>query len=207
MASMVSDLGRVQKVRKTVLLACCGLALVVVLFTSSTWAAGGGIHNTIRWLGIGLILACIIGRCWASLYIAGNKSRSLTTTGPYSIVRNPLYCFSILGAAGIGAQLGSVVVTLAAGLLCWGVFRAVTAKEEFALLNKFGRPYAEYLETVPRFVPNFRLWRDEPEITVRPRVVATTLFDSLFFLLGIPLGLLIQWAQLDGIIAVLLRLP
>ena len=207
MASMVSDLGKVQKVRKTVLLGCCGLALVVVLFTSSTWAADGGVHNTIRWLGIGLILTCIIGRCWASLYIAGNKSRSLTTTGPYSIVRNPLYCFSILGAAGIGAQLGSVVVTLAAGLLCWGVFRAVTAKEEFVLLNKFGRPYAEYLDTVPRFIPNLRLWRDKPEITVRPRVVATTLFDSLFFLLGIPIVELIQWAQLDGFVAVLLRLP
>ena len=71
----------------------------------------------IEWFGIFAIILCIFGRTWTSLYIGGRKNRALLTKGPYSVVRNPLYVFSILGAAGAGAQLGSVISSVIIGLL------------------------------------------------------------------------------------------
>ena len=44
--------------------------------------------------GVILILVCIVGRTWCTLYIGGNKKRELITAGPYSVVRNPLYVFT-----------------------------------------------------------------------------------------------------------------
>lgn len=53
-----------------------------------------------------LILLCIAGRTWCSLYIGGHKERQLIVSGPYSITRNPLHAFSILGTVGIFAVFG-----------------------------------------------------------------------------------------------------
>ena len=38
----------------------------------------------IEWAGIVLIVACILGRTWASLYIGGRKIDALVMDGPYS---------------------------------------------------------------------------------------------------------------------------
>jgi protein-S-isoprenylcysteine O-methyltransferase Ste14 len=45
------------------------------------------------------------------------KIEELVTVGPYSVMRNPLYFFFILGGIGVGAQSGSVVVALICGVL------------------------------------------------------------------------------------------
>ena len=47
--------------------------------------------------------AACAGRLWCSVYIAGKKNRELVKVGPYSVCRNPLYFFSLVGA--IGAAL------------------------------------------------------------------------------------------------------
>jgi protein-S-isoprenylcysteine O-methyltransferase Ste14 len=50
-----------------------------------------------------------LGRTWCSLDISGRKKRELVTVGPYALVRNPLYIFTLLEAFGIGAQSGSML--------------------------------------------------------------------------------------------------
>ncbi len=77
-------------------------------------------------------MVCILGRTWTSLYIAGRKIEQFVTEGPYSVTRNPLYFFSILGGAGrggAGAQLGSIVSGLVFGVLAWMVFYVVVLQE------------------------------------------------------------------------------
>src|SRR4029453_14157849 len=78
------------------------LLLGILMFATTGSTGTNGTHEMIEWFGIFAILLCIFGRTWTSLYIGGRKNRALLTKGPYSVVRNPLYCFSILGAAGCG---------------------------------------------------------------------------------------------------------
>jgi protein-S-isoprenylcysteine O-methyltransferase Ste14 len=118
----------VQIVRKIVLAAATAVGILMFAFVNSRLGATDSIHELIEWSGIVAIVVCIIGRTWTSLYIAGRKIDQLVTVGPYSIVRNPLYVFSILGAAGAGAQLGSLVAGFVSGLLAWLVFTSLRSK-------------------------------------------------------------------------------
>ncbi|RYG08237.1 MAG: isoprenylcysteine carboxylmethyltransferase family protein, partial [Caulobacteraceae bacterium] len=147
------------------------------------------------------------GRAWCSLYIGGRKKTEIVDRGPYSISRNPLYVFSFIGAFGIGAQSGSVTLGLLFTLAAIGIFHLTVLKEERWLEASFGQTYAAYKRRTPRFGPDFRLWRDEPELNVRPSFFLTTIRDGLVFLLAVPLFEAIDLAQANGWLTVLARLP
>lgn len=206
-ANSTIDLAHVQLVRKAVLLAAVAACVLLLVFGESRWAGGGLPHETIEWTGIGLIVFCILGRTWASIYIGGRKVRSLVRAGPYSVSRNPLYVFSVIGAAGAGAQMGSAILALAAGLIALLIFYAVVLKEEAALRDRFGAAYREYLATVPRFVPDWSLWQDAEKIEVRPQLIVRTFIDACVFLLAIPLAEGFEWLHEAGYLTSLVLLP
>lgn len=54
--------------------------------------------DALAWVivGAGLVL-----RLWATTFIGGRKNRQLVTTGPYRIVRHPLYLGSALALVGV----------------------------------------------------------------------------------------------------------
>jgi protein-S-isoprenylcysteine O-methyltransferase Ste14 len=201
------DLVQVQLVRKAVLLAVVIACLVLLVFGDSYWPGGSLVHEAIEWAGIFLIVVCIIGRTWCTLYIGGSKIYDLVTVGPYSVSRNPLYVFSIAGAAGAGAQLGSVVLALAAGLAAATVFYAVVLKEEQALVVHHGNAYRQYLAEVPRFFPKLSLWRDVASVSVRPSLIRRTFVDACVFLLAIPLAEGAEYLHETGILTALFHLP
>jgi hypothetical protein len=127
--------------------------------------------------------------------------------GPYSIVRNPLYVFSIIGAMGAGAQHGSIVVALALGVVAWLVFYVVTLQEERVMAERYGAAFAAYQASVPRFLPKPSLWQDVPVLTIMPPKVVRTFGDAMFFLLVIPLADAFEHLQSIGVLPVLFRLP
>ena len=124
------NIAEVQLVRKGVLAVAILAGVLMYALTNSTHPSGQTTHEMIEWVGIVAIVICIVGRTWCTLYIGGRKIDQFVTEGPYSVSRNPLYCFSILGAAGTGAQLGSVVVSIVFGALAWIVFYVVVLQEE-----------------------------------------------------------------------------
>ena len=134
------DLQKIQHWRKHILWALFGLTLVpAALFVGSYWwPRAKPLHKTIEWIGIILIFVCIFGRTWCSLYIGGRKKRELVTLGPYSLCRNPLYAFTVLGALGIGAQSGSMTLASAVGMATFAVFHTVVKREEAFLAQAFG---------------------------------------------------------------------
>src|SRR5262245_64205860 len=103
-------IAEVQIVRKIVLGGAVLLGVLMFALTNSRLEAGNSTHEMVEWIGIVAIVICILGRTWASLYIAGRKIEQFVTEGPYSVVRNPLYFFSIIGDAGWCVQLGDIVV-------------------------------------------------------------------------------------------------
>jgi protein-S-isoprenylcysteine O-methyltransferase Ste14 len=197
----------VQSIRKLVLLIAVLVGAVIFALTDSTYRANSLAHHTIRWFGLGLIIVCILGRTWSSLYVGGRKTVELVTDGPYSITRNPLYFFSILGTAGIGAQGGSVALALVGAAVGFCVFRIVTKQEEGRLLERHGQVYVEYLKRVPRFLPNPRLWHDQETLMIRQGRVLMTFADALLFLMAVPLVAICQFLQMKGILPILASLP
>jgi protein-S-isoprenylcysteine O-methyltransferase Ste14 len=201
------DLRRVQRLRK---LAIAGIAISVLCalpLMQSLAKVQMFTHETVEIGGIVLIILAIFGRAWCTLYIGGRKARDLTDTGPYSISRNPLYLFSFIGATGIGAQTGSLVVALLFGIGAFAIFLPVILREERALETLFGEPFEDYKARVPRFGPRFGAWRDAEILEVRPHLLWRTLRDGLVFLMVIPIFELIDRLQVGGLIDPLVYLP
>lgn len=204
----VVDLQRIQRLRKLVLWGMFGLALPPALFVGSYWWPNAKtLHKAIEWAGIVLIFISIFGRTWCTLYIGGRKKRELVTLGPYSVCRNPLYAFTMLGAFGIGAQSGSIILASAVAVAIFAVFRSVVMREEAFLAGAFDVEFARYADQVPRFLPHFSRWKDAKDLTVSPPLVVRTFLDATLFLLAIPAAEILEELQNHGTIPVLLRLP
>jgi len=199
------DIGAVQTIRKLFLLLTVATIGALFVFGASRWSHNT--HEVIEWIGLCLIFICISGRTWCALYIGGRKNSELVMNGPYSISRNPLYVFSMIGAVGAGAQFGAVSVALLAGLFAGIVHFLVVRQEERLLLAQHGDAYRKYLEEVPRFLPRFSRWRSVDVLEVRPRIVMTTFIDACFFLAAVPIAESFEYFQDVGYIHVFLRLP
>jgi protein-S-isoprenylcysteine O-methyltransferase Ste14 len=201
------SLATIQLIRKAVLLAIVVSGIFLLVFAESRWPDGEFTHETIELVGFFLISFCILGRTWCSLYIGGLKNRKLIDVGPYSVTRNPLYVFSVIGAAGVGAQLGSVVIAILAGVVTWAVFYILIFAEERHLKNQFGAAYRNYLATVPRFWPKFSRWRDVESLTIRPDTVRATFVDACVFLLSIPIAESFDYLHDFGWLPALFQVP
>lgn len=113
-----------------------------------------------RYLGIGLILvACGLSlRTWAAGTL--RKHQGLTTTGPYSIIRNPLYVgtFMMVGGFAILAN-ASAIVWMASGA-CLAMCICAVLHEERTLSDHFGATWRQYALATPRFIPRRLVARD-----------------------------------------------
>lgn len=183
-----TELQRLQQRRKRVLFVGIAIGIALLALTNSTWrVAWPSVHRGIQWCGLLLILICILGRTWATLYIGGQKKRELVTKGPYSVVRNPLYLFTLFGAAGIGALSGSLVMAAVCAAFAMAVFLSVVRHEEQFLLATFPREFPAYAARVPRLLPRLSAWQDADHLIVKPRLVHRTFLDASLFLMAVPL--------------------
>jgi protein-S-isoprenylcysteine O-methyltransferase Ste14 len=201
-AAFASD---IRPLRRALLLGGAVLLTSAFAVTASRWPVQGLLHHAIRWTGIVLMVTCIGGRSWSRLYLGWHKTRRVVRVGPYSVTRNPLYGFSVLGTTGAAAQAGSIAMALLAGGLVWLVFYLVTRREEETLTSIHGEEYRSYLATVPRFLPRLSLWRDVEMVEVRPLDAAKTFFETCLLLLAIPGFALVQYGQSKGLLPILLR--
>lgn len=203
------DINAVQTIRRIALGTLGIIGFVVLLFTDSVWqnTAGSGMDQTIESIGLVLMAITIVGRTWCSLYIGGRKKQLIVEDGPYSICRNPLYVFSFIGAAGAGAQFGAISTAALVCAFTIVVFVVVTHKEEQFLRDKFGRVYEAYCERVPRFIPNFRLWRPVSTLEIQTSLVTRTFLDACLFLAAYPVAEAIEWLQDAHYLPVYFLLP
>ena len=116
-------------------------------------------HPTPKSLGIGLPVALfgLLLRAWA----AGNlrKDSTLTVTGPYSLVRNPLYVGTTTAAAGFAiasANWGLAALFVAVFLF---IYLPVITLEEQHLRDLFPE-FPTYAAEVPRLLPR-HVWQNK----------------------------------------------
>lgn len=107
-------------------------------------------------LGVGIALAGVIIRAWASGHIM--KKERLVTTGPYSFVRNPLYFGSFLISVGFALAAHwalPLVVVLFFGL----IYVPKMQRERATISGRFPDAYRAYAANVPVFFPRLTPWR------------------------------------------------
>lgn len=108
-------------------------------------------------------LVRIITSGYAALGTSGNskdvpKAAELNTTGPYSLVRNPLYFGRILNFTGIAMLSGSWVYGALVLLLSVLVYERVATFEEEFLRKQFGAAHAKWAAEVPFLLPRLHGW-------------------------------------------------
>jgi protein-S-isoprenylcysteine O-methyltransferase Ste14 len=177
-----------QKIRINTLRLGAVVLVPLLLFVRPFFAEEGLLVETMRLLGVLLIIACVLGRFWSILYIGAHKNKGIITDGPYSITRNPLYLFSTLGALGVGLLFGKLSLALLLGGAVFLILYMTVKREQVFLESKFGREFTDYAARVPIFFPNPRLFRTEPTLVVSTDALRRSLFDAFVFLSAFPLA-------------------
>jgi protein-S-isoprenylcysteine O-methyltransferase Ste14 len=112
------------------------------------------------WLGAAVNIAGLLFAIWAREHLGRNWSRSVTikqdheliTSGPYSVVRHPIYTGILTGFLGSAIAISEVrgFVVLALIIL---VFWAKLRMEEQWMSSQFGETYAQYVQRSSALVP------------------------------------------------------
>ncbi len=82
----------------------------------------------------------------------------LNTTGPYSVVRNPLYLGRILNFTGIAMLSGNWVYGALVFLISVLVYERIAVYEEEFLREEFTEAHARWAREVPFLVPRLHGW-------------------------------------------------
>lgn len=86
------------------------------------------------------------------------EAAELNTTGPYSLVRNPLYVGRILNFTGLAMLSGSAAFAIIVSLLAAFVYSRISSFEAAFLRSKFGDDHAKWAAEVPALLPRLTGW-------------------------------------------------
>jgi protein-S-isoprenylcysteine O-methyltransferase Ste14 len=171
------------------------LALAVLLIPGGETTLAGGLFPA----GLLLIGAGEALRFWAVRQIGAiSRTRSdrlgpLVDTGPFAVVRNPLYIGNIVLWTGfaLAARLPWLVPLI---VVLLGIeYHAIVRWEEQLLAARIGPPYRAYLTRVPRWLPVFgsggrQAARESPVPRFSWR---ETIYSERGTLIGIAVGLVL----------------
>lgn len=87
--------------------------------------------------------------------LEGQKAASLTTTGAYSLVRNPLYLGNFFLWLSIALFTENLLFTLVFSCIYWLYYERIILAEEAFLQAKFKEIYIQWAERTPAFIPLF----------------------------------------------------
>lgn len=179
-----------QAIRINILRATFLLLLPLLIFTRPVWSER--VNEVIEFVGLACVIAAVLGRFWAILFIGGQRNHQVMQMGPYSICRHPLYLFSTIGVLGLGLMLGSIVLMLLLGGLTFVILSATARKEEAFLRGRFGPDYDTYAARVPMILPRLSGFQTDERITVSIPHLHGNLKDGLVFLAFIPFSAILQ---------------
>ena len=112
------------------------------------------------WLGAAVMIAGLLFAVWAREHLGRNWSQAVTikqgheliTTGPYAVVRHPIYTGMLAGLLGTAIALSQVrgfIVFALIFLILWLKLRM----EEQWMRSQFGETYATYAHQTAALVP------------------------------------------------------
>jgi protein-S-isoprenylcysteine O-methyltransferase Ste14 len=178
-----------------------------LLFCSSVWDHTSHlVSESLFAVGITLVGVGVIGRIWCFSYISGRKQIELVTAGPYSLMRNPLYFFTMVGAVGIAFTSETVALPAIMLLLFMLAYPAVIRQEERRLSELHGANFLQYCATTPRFWPRFTNYHEPAELLLNPRAFRRGLQDVIWFIVACGVFEILDGLHESGLVPVILHL-
>jgi len=92
-----------------------------------------------------------LGKLWSAA-VAEKENPEVVSSGPYSLVRHPIYTGLILSALATAVLKGSLVALVGAGAMALGWYLKARLEEEL-LHQSLGAAYDEYAAHTPMLVP------------------------------------------------------
>ena len=130
-----------------------GAPLIFAFLSTQWWRdAGWG-----AWaVALAVVAAGVAVRAWSichNRYGRGTK-KTLAVSGPYALVRNPMYWGNTLIIA--GAVIASELTWFVPFAVVWAflVYDWAAKREERRLESKYGEDWVSYRDAVPRWFPN-----------------------------------------------------
>src|SRR5262249_6323011 len=120
--------------------------------------AGRGVFSVVA-VGLTLTVAGELVRLWAVRHIGAiSRTRSerlgpLIATGPFALIRNPLYVGNIALWVGFALTARLTWAALVIGVLMAAEYHAIVGWEERLLESRVGEAYHAYAARVPRWIP------------------------------------------------------
>jgi protein-S-isoprenylcysteine O-methyltransferase Ste14 len=123
----------------------------------------------IGWLLAGLVICGFLFTWWARIHLGQLWSSSVTRkehhhvvdTGPYAIVRHPIYTGLLIAIVGTMLLRGTILTLTGSALIIAGIYVKARVEEEF-LRQQLGESYDAYARHVPMLVP-FRRFNRRPQ--------------------------------------------
>jgi protein-S-isoprenylcysteine O-methyltransferase Ste14 len=104
----------------------------------------------------GLVLAVsariTLGRLWSAA-VTRKEGHRIVETGPYALVRHPIYTALLMGSAAISIAKGTPVALAGFALMIVGYTMKARLEERFLARELGERAYAAYRRRVPMIVP------------------------------------------------------
>lgn len=120
------------------------------------------VASTPAWLGLAIALVALglgfsvaarvwLGRNWSSM-VTVKQEHELIRSGPYALVRHPIYSGLLLALAGSALMLGNWRALVGLALIVGALLRKLKIEERF-MAEQFGEAYARYRAQVAMLVP------------------------------------------------------
>lgn len=162
------------------------VSIILIFASKQIYPPDNAVHLVLDYVGYFLISFCALGRVYATAFLGGHKNAELVTYGPFSVVRNPLYFFSLLGVFGIALVTMHAPVMIFVPLAFTVLYYFLILREEKFLSGKFGQAYADYKKRVPRLIPNPRLYHAPETVAMVPKYLNNALFDAIWWFVPFP---------------------
>ncbi len=112
-----------------------------------------------------------------------HKADLLNTTGPYSLMRNPLYFGNFFMMLGVALFVRVWWVSVIYGLVFWLYYERIIMAEEAFLEEKYGKDYLEYAKRTPAFIPKLNGWR-RPALPFSFRHILKREYSAFFVMIA-----------------------
>ncbi|MBE7324281.1 isoprenylcysteine carboxylmethyltransferase family protein [Nocardioides sp. Y6] len=121
--------------------------------------AWAGVIVTVGGVGLTFATQTAMGSSWR-IGVAEDEATALVTSGPFGLVRNPIFTAMALTGGGLVLMVPNLVALLGLVTLVVALELQVRVVEEPYLRRLHGAEYERYAASVGRFLPRLRALRD-----------------------------------------------